>query len=136
MACPVLLVDDDAESVEAFVIFLDFHGIEAVTARDGEHAMQILRDGFAPCVIVLDLMMPGKDAFAFRSEQLADPTLAGTPVIVCSGAFDGRAAAKRLGAAEFIAKPAEPQALLQLIRLHCGAAAPTSSARSFSKWLP
>ena len=126
VACPVLLVDDDTDSVEAFVIFLHFHGIEAVTARDGEHALQILRDGLVPCVIVLDLMMPGKDAFAFRSEQLADPSLAGTPVIVCSGAFDGRAAAERLGAAEFIAKPAEPQALLRLIRLHCRARLPTS----------
>jgi DNA-binding NtrC family response regulator len=121
-----LLVDDDTDSVEAFVIFLNFHGIEAVTARDGEHALQILRDGLSPCVIILDLMMPGKDAFAFRSEQLADPTLAGTPVIVCSGAFDGRAAAERLGAVEFIAKPAEPQALLRLIRRHCGAPVPSN----------
>lgn len=126
MACPVLLVDDDTDSVEAFVLFLHFHGMEAITAKDGEQALQVLRSGLAPCVIVLDLMMPGKDAFAFRSEQLADPTLAGTPVIVCSGAFDGRAAAERLGAAEFIAKPAEPQALLRLIKLHCGAPAPSS----------
>jgi CheY-like chemotaxis protein len=119
VACPVLLVDDDTDSVEAFVLFLHFHGLDAISAKDGEQALQILRGGLAPCVIVLDLMMPGKDAFAFRSEQLADPSLAATPVIVCSGAFDGRAAAERLGAADFIAKPAEPQALLRLIKLHC-----------------
>lgn len=120
----MLLVDDDTDSVEAFVLFLHFHDLDAVTAKDGEQALQILRGGLVPCVIVLDLMMPGKDAFAFRSEQLADPVLARTPVIVCSGAFDGRAAADRLGAAAFIAKPAEPQALLQLIKLHCGAPVP------------
>jgi CheY-like chemotaxis protein len=126
VACTVLLIDDDSDSVEAFLVFLHFHSIEGVTATDGERALQILRGGLAPCVIVLDLMMPGKDAFAFRSEQLADPRLAATPVIICSGAFDGRAAAERLGAADFIAKPAEPQALLRLIQLHCGVPVPDS----------
>jgi two-component system, chemotaxis family, chemotaxis protein CheY len=122
VACPVLLVDDDTDSVEAFVLFLHFHGVEAVTARDGDQALEVLRGGLAPCVIVLDLMMPGKDAFGFRSEQLADPSLADTPVIVCSGAFDGRSAAERLGAADFIQKPAEPQQLLRLIKRHCAGA--------------
>jgi DNA-binding NtrC family response regulator len=119
VACPVLLIDDDTDSVEAFVLFLHFHGIEAFTAKDGEHALTLLRGGLAPCVIVLDLMMPGKDAFAFRAEQLADANLAETPVIVCSGAYDGRAAAERLGAADYIQKPADPQALLSLIKRHC-----------------
>ena len=122
MGCMVLLVDDDTDSVDAFVLFLQFHGVNAVTAKDGEQALAILRGGATPCAIVLDLMMPGKDGFVFRAEQLADPSLASIPVIVCSGAFDGRAAADRLGAAGFIQKPAEPQALLRLIRQHCSEA--------------
>lgn len=121
MSCPVLLIDDDLDSVQAFVLFLQFHGIKAIAAKDGEDALQLLRDGLAPCVIVLDLMMPGKDGFSFRSEQLADTALAAIPVIVCSAAYDGRGAAERLGAAAFVQKPAEPHTLLRLVREHCAA---------------
>lgn len=120
--CPVLLIDDDSDSVQAFVLFLQFHGIEAVTARDGDVALELLRSGLEPCVIVLDLMMPGKDGFAFRSEQLADTAMASIPVIVCSAAYDGRGAAERLGAAAFVEKPAEPHTLLRLVREHCAGA--------------
>jgi CheY-like chemotaxis protein len=119
VSCPVLLIDDDVDSVQAFVLFLHYHGIDAVTAADGEAALQLLRSGLAPCVIILDLMMPGKDGFAFRSEQLRDGTLARIPVIVCSAAYDGRGAAERMGASAFVQKPAEPQALLRVVREHC-----------------
>src|SRR5678816_4594642 len=88
VSCPVLLIDDDVDSVQAFVLFLHYHGIDAVTAADGEAALQLLRSGLVPCVIILDLMMPGKDGFAFRSEQLRDGALARIPVIVCSAAYD------------------------------------------------
>jgi CheY-like chemotaxis protein len=116
-----LLIDDDCDSVQALVLFLEYHGIEAVIAKDGEAALQLLRSGLAPCAIILDLMMPGKDGFTFRSEQLADGAMAAIPVIVCSAAYDGRGAADRLGAVAFVQKPAEPHTLLRLIRQHCTA---------------
>ena len=122
MSCPVLLIDDDFDSVQALVLFLQYHNIDAVTAKDGEAALELLRSGLAPCVIILDLMMPGKDGFTFRSEQLGDDELAKIPVIVCSAAYDGRGAAQRMGAAGFVQKPAEPQALLRAVKEHCPSA--------------
>jgi CheY-like chemotaxis protein len=124
VSCPVLLIDDDVDSVQAFVLFLQYHGIDAVAAKDGEDALSILRGGLAPCVIILDLMMPGKDGFSFRAEQLDDHALAGIPVVVCSAAYDGRGAAERMGAAAFVQKPAEPQALLRVVREYCPPPAP------------
>lgn len=122
MSCPVLLIDDDFDSVQALVLFLQYHNIDAVTANDGEAALELLRSGLAPCVIILDLMMPGKDGFTFRSEQLGDDALKTIPVIVCSAAYDGRGAAERMGAAGFVQKPAEPQALLRAVKEHCPSA--------------
>jgi CheY-like chemotaxis protein len=115
---PVLLVDDDRHALEALALLLKYSGIETVTADDGERALQLLRDGLHPCLIVLDLMMPGKDGFAFRAEQLADAALADIPVIVCSAAFDTRGAAARLNATAYIEKPVEARELLRLIRQH------------------
>ena len=119
VSSPVLLIDDDTDSVQAFVLFLKYHGVEAVTARDGDQALDLLRGGLTPCLIILDLMMPGKDGFAFRSEQLADPGLKNIPIVVCSAAYDGRGAAGRMGAVNFVQKPAEPQALLAIVKQYC-----------------
>ena len=120
MSRTVLLVDDDRESVEALVVYLQYHRLQAITAQDGEQALSLLRGGLAPGVIVLDLMMPGTDGFAFRSAQLAEPQLATIPVIVCSAAYDASGAAERLRAAAFVQKPVEPQTLLRLIEQYCG----------------
>jgi CheY-like chemotaxis protein len=119
VSSPVLLIDDDTDSVQAFVLFLKYHGVEAVTAEDGDQALALLRGGLTPCLIILDLMMPGKDGFAFRSEQLADPGLKNIPIVVCSAAYDGRGAAGRMGAVNFVQKPAEPQALLAIVKQYC-----------------
>jgi two-component system response regulator MprA len=119
---PVLVVDDHLDVVEAIGLYLRFHGHDAVTATDGQQALDLLRQGLRPCVIVLDLMMPEMDGFSFRAEQLADRTLADIPVIVCSAAFDAGPAAQRLQAAAFLPKPTEMKALLELIRQHCAPA--------------
>ena len=119
VAHPVLVIDDHADVVEAIGLYLKFHGHDAITATDGQQALGLLREGLRPCVIVLDLMMPGMDGFAFRAEQLADTTLAEIPVIVCSAAYDAGPAAERLHAAGFLSKPTQMGALLQLIREHC-----------------
>jgi len=101
------------------VVYLRFHGLEAFTADDGAEALELLRSGLVPSVIVLDLMMPGTDGFAFRSAQLAEPALAEIPIIVCSAAFDASGAAERLQADAFVQKPVEPQTLLRLIQQYC-----------------
>ena len=119
MPHPVLVVDDHADVVEAIGLYLKFHGHDAVTATDGNEALTLLRQGLRPCVIVLDLMMPGMDGFAFRAQQLADSNLADIPVIVCSAAYDAGPAAARLHASAFLPKPTQMGALLQLIREYC-----------------
>jgi CheY-like chemotaxis protein len=119
MTHPVLLVDDHIDVLEAISLYLRHYGHEVVTASDGSEALQQLRQGLRPCVIVLDLMMPGMDGFAFRTEQLADQTLADIPVIVCSAAYDAGPAAERLQAVAFLPKPTEMGVLLRVIRQHC-----------------
>jgi CheY-like chemotaxis protein len=77
---PVLLVENDDDGREVMLELLALNGYAAVAVRSGEAAMKLLRAGFRPCVIVLELMVPG-DGWSFRIEQLADPALAPIPVI-------------------------------------------------------
>src|SRR5262249_26332507 len=73
----VLLVDDDPDIRETYQSLLEMYGPKVVTASDGAEALtRLRRDGRPPCVILLDLMMPGMNGYQFRAEQLRDPDLA------------------------------------------------------------
>jgi CheY-like chemotaxis protein len=113
---PVLLIEDNDETRDVVSALLQLEGYKVVTARDGEEGMQHLRRGLDPCVILLDLMMPGrKNGLEFRGEQLQDPNLAAIPVIVCSGYDEVKRKAAELGITVFCQKPLEIEELLQLV---------------------
>jgi CheY-like chemotaxis protein len=73
------------------------------TAANGEEALAVARQEH-PRLILLDLMMPQMDGFAFRAAQLRDPTLAKIPVILTSAVEDDAAIA-RLGLLGEVRKP-------------------------------
>lgn len=116
---PVLLVDDDADIREAMKSLLELDGYRVVSACDGEDAMQQLRQGLLPCVILLDLVMPRKNGFQFRAEQLGDPGLAPIPVIVYSGHCDTKQNQAALAAAAYLQKPIAMSSLLEVVAHHC-----------------
>src|SRR4051812_18932093 len=80
----VLIVDDDVAVVESLRDFLEDEGFEVVTAAEGRAALQHLRRGLRPCVILLDLMMPRMNGWEFRHEQLQDANLKDIPIVVVS----------------------------------------------------
>ena len=91
----VLLVDDNPDVRDSAAAFLRASRLEVETAVDGLDAIEKLERGFRPDVIVLDIVMPRIDAFAFRRWQLADARFARTPVVVLS-AVDNNALPKVL----------------------------------------
>jgi two-component system response regulator MprA len=115
----ILLVEDDVELHEAMHAILDAEGYRVVGAFDGQEALERLRRGFAPCVILLDLRLPRKDGRQFREEQLADPKLAGIPVIAYSGDERIAEVAKELGAHHWFKKPINFGALLEAVASYC-----------------
>jgi len=119
----ILLVDDNVDSSATIEGFLRAHGFDVTAAFDGQQALDVLRAGFRPSVILLDVMMPKMDAHAFRAEQRGDAALAAIPVIVFSGAYDVGAIAERLGVRDYFTKPLDIQRLLDSIRRHCRPAA-------------
>lgn len=116
----VLLVEDNDETREVVSALLELEGYHVVAARDGDEGIEHLRRGLNPCVILLDLMMPGRtNGLQFRHEQLQDPEFASIPVIVCSGYEEVKRKAADLGINVFCQKPLEIEELLQLISTHC-----------------
>jgi CheY-like chemotaxis protein len=101
----VLLVEDEDTIGEVVSDVLRLEGYEVRRARNGREALVILRD-WLPRMILLDLMMPEMDGWAFRAAQRRlDGDAAQVPVIVLSGAREARTRASELGAVEALSKP-------------------------------
>jgi len=98
---------------------LRMEGYGVATAGQGQQALDRLRDGLDPCVILLDLSMPVKDGWQFRREQLADANLARIPVIVCSGMETPDRGGDALGIEDCLRKPVGFDSLLSLIGTYC-----------------
>ena len=88
-------------------------------ARNGREAIEILEAGLRPCLILLDMLMPGMDGWQFRRAQQADGDLAKIPVVVVSGVKATRNSALQGGAVAFLPKPIRPEALLETVSQTC-----------------
>lgn len=110
----VLVVDDDPLIQTSLIIALESQGFTVQIARDGREALNVLRSGPPPRLIVLDLMMPGMDGFQFLQERQADPALADIPVVVLSG-LDPASSGKVGGAVEYLLKPIEVEEIVKQI---------------------
>ena len=120
-AHPILLVEDHEDSREALTLLLRSSGFDVVSSPDGEDAWSRLQSGLRPCLILLDLYMPGIDGLAFRRQQLADDRVADIPVVMLSaGGRAAESAATRLGT-HFVRKPADLPDLLAHLHRHCSA---------------
>ena len=115
----VLLVDDDADTREAFAALLQHNGIDAVTSADGDDALAQLRGGIRPCVVLLDLRMPGVDGWQVWHEMKASPTLATIPLVIVTGDYRRQREADHAGVAEALLKPVDPETVLALAARHC-----------------
>ena len=80
----VLVVDDDPDIRETIRNLLQFEGYRVVTAIDGEGALRVLASGERPCVILLDVTMPGMSGRQFRAAQLRDVGMSSIPVVLLS----------------------------------------------------
>ena len=115
----LLLVEDDIDIRIDLAEILREEGYHVVTAGNGAEALSELRAGLRPCLIILDLMMPGMNGWEFRDEQRRDPELAGVPVVVLSSISDIAHHATALGAAGYLEKPVKLPALFEALARHC-----------------
>ena len=114
----ILIVDDDPDLQEALADLLQTRGYRVSRADDGAKALQRLRQSDAPCLILLDLMMPVMDGHEFLAHRNADPVLAGIPVVVISAGRHPQGSVAP-GAAEVLYKPFESDDLLRTIQRYC-----------------
>jgi serine/threonine-protein kinase RsbW len=122
-ARPILVVEDDDATREAECLLLRGEGFPVLAARNGREALEKIRSGPRPQLILLDLAMPVLDGYAFRAEQMRDPELEDIPVVVCSAVADPQRA-DWLRPAALLAKPVEFERLAGTVRSLAGGMKP------------
>jgi two-component system response regulator MtrA len=105
----ILIADDDADVRQSLAIALVDRGHEVAAAPDGHKAAMALT-GVTPDLILLDVMMRGKDGFVLLEELNATGSRDLTRVLMLTskGSEDDARRAFELGADAYVTKPFEP----------------------------
>lgn len=110
----VLLVEDDLDTRESIALVLELEGFRVTPASDGLEALETMRRGPLPCVVVADRHMPRLGGVELASAIASDPALAGLPCLVASGDPEpGAAVSPAIHA--WLQKPFEADALVALL---------------------
>jgi adenylate cyclase len=109
----ILVVEDDQASRGVLVDRLAARGYELLQAATADEALSIARRE-RPDLILLDVVLPGKDGLQVCRELKADATLPFTPVILVTGRSTTRdvVAGLEAGGDEYLTKPVDHSALL------------------------
>jgi DNA-binding response OmpR family regulator len=116
--CNVLVCEDDPAMVRIFQFLLRQQGIRnVVTTGKGDQAAPLAKQ-HKPSLILLDLMLPGKDGLDVLKELKEDEETRLIPVIVVSGkeSHEQVRQAMMAGAIDYVIKPFEPMELGARIR--------------------
>jgi len=113
----ILVVDDNPANLEILETRLARQGYEVITARDGDEALIAAR-AQTPDLILLDVMMPGKDGIQVCRELKADHGLPFMPIILVTAKADPGDVVAGLdaGGDEYLTKPVDHAALVARVR--------------------
>jgi CheY-like chemotaxis protein len=113
----VLVVDDEQGMLEVIRFVLEGEGFDVATARNGVEALERLRAGMQPALVLLDMMMPVMSGWEFLDEVAKVPALKPTPIVVLTAG----GSAGIPGAAEVLRKPYDLDVLLETVERHTSA---------------
>jgi CheY-like chemotaxis protein len=102
----VLVVEDEADSMELVQGLLSYYGIHSVGAASGEEALLMI-DDLSPTLIIIDLALPGLDGWGLLKKLKAHSLLSRVPCVAITAFHTPELAeqAIRTGFDAYFAKP-------------------------------
>jgi CheY-like chemotaxis protein len=116
----ILIVDDDVRNIFALTSLFERYKMRVLYADNALEGLQKLQDNPDVSAAVIDIMMPNIDGFETIRQIRSRPEFARLPVFALTAkAMKGdREACLSAGATDYIAKPADPEHLLSMLRVH------------------
>jgi signal transduction histidine kinase/CheY-like chemotaxis protein len=107
---PVLVVEDNAETLFAYEKYLEHSDYQMIPARSLEQAKQVL-ERVQPLAVILDILLEGQNTWSFLKELKENPATQTIPILVAT-VIDNERQAIALGADAFLIKPVDRLSLL------------------------
>ena len=112
----ILIADDEPDILEILSFNLKAEGYEVFTAKNGDEAIDKAK-AFKPDLIILDMMMPGKNGLEVCNILRTQSAFAGTLIVFLTAINDENTEIKSLenGADDYLTKPISPKVLLSKV---------------------
>ena len=116
----ILLIEDAVDIQNLLAQLFELEGYEVLSAFHGKEALTKLHSlECLPHIILLDLMMPVMDGYAFRREPRMHPRIATIPTVVMTAERDIHSKRNEIPADAYIQKPLDIDHLLDVVRQNC-----------------
>jgi CheY-like chemotaxis protein len=117
MAHKLLLADDSVTIQRVIELTFADEDVEVTTVGDGQMAIDRL-DADPPDIVLADVDMPKRDGYEVAAYVKSRPKLAHIPVVLLTGAFEpiDQARAAAAGSSDVLAKPFEPQMVINRVK--------------------
>lgn len=115
----ILIVEDNPISLRTVEMILQSHGLETLSAKSGENAVEILQARTDIQLILSDLMMPEMDGYELLETLSRNEAWKTIPVIVMTSLSDADTVKRvvSLGCKSYVVKPVREDALLPKVKL-------------------
>jgi two-component system alkaline phosphatase synthesis response regulator PhoP len=77
----ILIIDDDTDFITSTKIMLEYVGYNVMSASDGHEGLEKALEE-KPDLIILDVMMPGKDGYSVCREIKENPRICNIPIVI------------------------------------------------------
>lgn len=117
MAKKIMIVDDDPNIIKMLELRLKANGYQVMGALDEMHAVKLARRE-KPDLILLDILMPGREGYTVIEDLKKSRNALSIPIIFLSGlpADELERRTIQFGAEDFIPKPFESEEVISKIK--------------------
>jgi two-component system alkaline phosphatase synthesis response regulator PhoP len=113
----ILIIDDDVDLVQVMKGTLESKLFEVMVAHNGKDGLQKAKSE-KPDIVILDLMMPVMDGWAFAEQFNKDPVLVKTPVLALTSFSESLGQPFPFQVSEYLQKPLKPRDLIAKVEEH------------------
>jgi two-component system alkaline phosphatase synthesis response regulator PhoP len=113
----ILVVDDDPKIARLVRSYLEQAGYVVDVVHDGDQALQAMRSR-VPHLVVLDLMLPGRDGLSVAQAMRTDAALRSVAILMLTARVDDvdRIVGLELGADDYVTKPFNPREVVARVK--------------------
>ena len=127
---PILVVDDNPDNAHIIRDYLEARGFPITVAYNGDDALRAFEE-VKPSLVLLDVMMPGRDGWQVCREIKSHPTLGrNVRVVMVTALYDwvNKRQALQTGADDFVEKPFELSKLAATVERNVKQLAPNAKS--------